>query len=185
MTRITDELASNIPQLRRYARGLTGTQRSGDAYVKLCLETYLAEPDRLVADEDVRIQLYSLFHDVWSVVALTLPDIDEGSDPEDDPLVDGLQTLPMLKRQILLLTRLEGFSIAQTGRILGIDAEDVRRGRDEASRLLRRRLVDTQVALDARRAEEAEEEALPGFALRNGHASRNGYRAAGSAMRFF
>lgn len=175
MTTITHELATYIPQLRRYARALTGTQRGGDAYVKLCLETYLAEPERIQPGCDPRVQLYSLFHDVWSVVALTLPDIDEGGDADNDPLADGLQALPVLKRQILLLTRLEGFSISQTGEILGIDAEDVVRRRDEASLLLRRRLIDRQIALQ----EEVDDEevngaALPGFHARNGHRTLSG-----------
>src|SRR4026208_1928468 len=35
-------IAEHLPYLRRYARALCGTQKSGDAYVRACLETIAA-----------------------------------------------------------------------------------------------------------------------------------------------
>ena len=37
-------IGPQIPLLRRYARALTGSQASGDAYVAALLETLLADP---------------------------------------------------------------------------------------------------------------------------------------------
>ena len=37
------ELAPHLPFLRRYARALTGTQASGDAYVRAALEALVSQ----------------------------------------------------------------------------------------------------------------------------------------------
>ena len=37
-------IAEHLPYLRRYARALCGTQKSGDAYVRACLEAIVADP---------------------------------------------------------------------------------------------------------------------------------------------
>ena len=36
-------IAEHLPYLRRYARALCGTQKSGDAYVRACLEAIVAD----------------------------------------------------------------------------------------------------------------------------------------------
>jgi len=138
------DLSEVLPYLRRYAHALAGSPSKGDAYLKLCLETYLHEPHRLRAGRSIKPQLFALFHDVWSVVALTMPQLDEAAedDTPDDPLAIGLQCLPVLKRQVFLLGRLEGFSAAEIAAILGIDEADARRRLDEATALLRRRMID-------------------------------------------
>ena len=138
------DLSEVLPYLRRYAHALAGSPSKGDAYLKLCLETYLHEPHRLRAGRSIKPQLFALFHDVWSVVALTMPQLDEAAedDTPDDPLAIGLQCLPVLKRQVFLLGRLEGFSTSEIAAILGIDEVDARRRLDEATALLRRRMID-------------------------------------------
>ncbi len=42
---ISSLVGPQIPLLRRYARALSGSQESGDAYVAALLETLLADPD--------------------------------------------------------------------------------------------------------------------------------------------
>ena len=73
-----------------------------------------------------------------------MPQLDEAAedDTPDDPLAIGLQCLPVLKRQVFLLGRLEGFSTSEIAAILGIDEVDARRRLDEATALLRRRMID-------------------------------------------
>ena len=41
---ISDAVAPHIPYLRRFARALTGTQASGDAYVVATLEAFSPTP---------------------------------------------------------------------------------------------------------------------------------------------
>lgn len=123
----SDEIISNIRYLRRYARALVGSQQVGDQYVRVCLETLLAEPDRLPAGSDVRLGLFRLFHQAWNRTGAAV----DGSESEGDNLVDlsvesRLQALPAQERQALLLTSLEGFSPAETAQILDLSDADTR-----------------------------------------------------------
>ena len=93
-----------------------GSQDSGDLYVRVCLEALLAEPDIIPAATDVKLGLFKLFHIVCNRNL-------ETSDPS--ALVDlsveaRLRALPASERQILLLTSLEGFSVADAATILDI-----------------------------------------------------------------
>ena len=127
MNDLSHEIARHLPFLRRYARALTGSQERGDRYVRVCLETILEEPGRIVPDEDPRLQLYSVFHDVWAVVQSVAPE-DDG-DPDGaggDSLQQGLAALPAIERQVLLLISLEGFSYEETAQILGLERDEVR-----------------------------------------------------------
>src|SRR4030095_9783215 len=69
MPDIASEVAKHLPYLRRYARALTGAQERGDPYIRVCLEVLLKEPHRIVLDRDVRVQIYSLFHEIWMPLA--------------------------------------------------------------------------------------------------------------------
>ena len=59
-------LAPHLPYLRRYARALTGSQESGDAYVRASLTALLAGEQALDDDLPPRVALYRLFHRIWS-----------------------------------------------------------------------------------------------------------------------
>src|SRR4029077_13234022 len=62
---ISDAVAPHIAFLRRFARALSGTQVSGDAYVAATLEAILADPDCLEAELDPKVALYKLFLRGW------------------------------------------------------------------------------------------------------------------------
>ena len=134
-----DTLRPHLSFLRRYARALSGTQRAGDDYVRATLETIVAAPDEFDTDLDVRVSLYSVFHRVWSAAALREHDRTAGDTLLDDAGADEaaiatgrLSRVTPLSRQCLLLTAMEGFSAADAGTILGIDAAAVGRHADEA-----------------------------------------------------
>ena len=44
---ISDKIGAHLPYLRRYARALTGSQASGDTYVRATLEAALADGELL------------------------------------------------------------------------------------------------------------------------------------------
>jgi CheY-like chemotaxis protein/DNA-directed RNA polymerase specialized sigma24 family protein len=119
MNQFQDEIARNLTYLRRYARALTGSQRSGDGLVRACLETLLEEPERISKEGDGRIQLFKLFHQVWQ--RLAAPENGEGSEPLSLTIEERLQALPARERQVLLLTALEGFSVYDAAEIIGVD----------------------------------------------------------------
>ena len=55
----------HLPFLRRYARALTGSQASGDAYVAATLESLIASPEMLAESANSRVGLYRLFTKIW------------------------------------------------------------------------------------------------------------------------
>lgn len=143
MSDASTEIVKHLPYLRRYARALLGAQDRGDEYVRVALETYLAEPSRFSGTADIRLQLFSLFHDVWTVIA---PEAgtDESLEwagewaggtagdkpPGDGPPVRGVGMLPPRQRQVLLLISLEGFSFDEVAHIVKIDHDEIRRDLD-------------------------------------------------------
>ena len=66
-------IAEHLPYLRRYARALCGTQKSGDAYVRACLEAIVADTSVLDARLSPRVGLYRLFHKLWNSAHIEVP----------------------------------------------------------------------------------------------------------------
>jgi CheY-like chemotaxis protein/DNA-directed RNA polymerase specialized sigma24 family protein len=98
--------APHLPHLRRYARALTGTQRSGDAHVRQTLEAMLSAPDAVdigaqAANLGARVALFRLFTAVSGAAAA------------------GPDTLAAGSMQALLLIEVEGFSLEEVSVILG------------------------------------------------------------------
>ncbi len=119
-----EQVAANLPYLRRYARALTGSQATGDTYVRTTLEAALADDDLKASLNEGRVPLYRAFNKVWSSAYM---EVDEAA-PETDGMVSAdarLSTVTPLNRQALLLTTLEDFSIEQAAEIMDMKAEDV------------------------------------------------------------
>lgn len=58
---LTTRVAAHIPYLRRYARAVTGSQTSGDAYVAAVLEALIADLSVYPEASSDRVSLYKLF----------------------------------------------------------------------------------------------------------------------------
>lgn len=122
---IAQSVEPHLPMLRRYARALSGSQKSGDAYVRVCLEALLAEPDKLDAGLPPRTALFQLFHRIWGAVG---QDVDDQVPRESNALKaadEHLKVLTPKSRQVILLTSLEDFSLSEVASILGADEGDV------------------------------------------------------------
>ena len=104
---ISSLVGPQIPLLRRYARALSGSQESGDAYVAALLETLLADPDTYDCAAEPREESYRLFSRVWNAVPLN--GLGEGK-PSPASVPDRrLEAITPLPRQAFLLTAVEGF----------------------------------------------------------------------------
>jgi DNA-directed RNA polymerase specialized sigma24 family protein/CheY-like chemotaxis protein len=119
-------LAPHLPFLRRYARALTGSQTSGDAYVRATLQSIVDAPDDFPTGNP-RLSLYRQFHGIWGSTrdsdAIDLADT-ELNDPAAIARAR-LSAVTPLSRQALLLNALEGFSNDDIGAIIDIDAAEV------------------------------------------------------------
>ncbi len=112
-----------LPYLRRYARALCGTQPSGDAYVRACLEAIIADRSALSADLAPRVGLYKLFHVIWNSTDLDAQKAPVAADPAG--VERQLRRMTPTSRQALLLTAMEGFSTADTASILGKNETEI------------------------------------------------------------
>jgi DNA-directed RNA polymerase specialized sigma24 family protein len=119
------EIAPHLPLLRRYARALTGSQESGDAFVAATLEAIVASPEEFPRRVDPRTGLYTTFHKIWQSANLEVDDDGEESTEMARKAQDRLRALSPLSRQALLLTTLENFTTQETGDILGLPQTDV------------------------------------------------------------
>jgi DNA-directed RNA polymerase specialized sigma24 family protein len=111
-TSLSQEIAPHLPYLRRYARALTASQASGDAHVTACLEAILADPSIFDRRAGVKVGLYRLFHRLQQ--GLEIEPAGEDAPPASERVAsERLAALTPERRQILLLTTLEGFRPAE------------------------------------------------------------------------
>lgn len=137
-------IAPHLPYLRRYGRAISGSQTSGDALVAQLLETLVANPGAVDTGADLRIQLYRMVHDNFGLASEQAPT--DAETAADIAIADArLRRIPSLARQALLLTAVEGFGEAETGRIIGRDADAVHKliaeALDEIDRQTRARIL--------------------------------------------
>lgn len=122
---LAQKVATNLPFLRRYARALTGSQSTGDAFVQATLEAALADEGVKSSLDGGRIALYRAFNKIWSSAYLDVPDTDENAGEHEASAQSRLGVITPMNRQALLLTTLEDFSPAQAGEIMEISTEQV------------------------------------------------------------
>jgi DNA-directed RNA polymerase specialized sigma24 family protein/CheY-like chemotaxis protein len=126
-------VVQHLPFLRRYARALTGSQASGDAYVAATLESLIASPKLLESEANPRVALYRLFTKIWNSIKVN--GAAEGVEPNSPPQQHLTQITPR-PRQAFLLVALEGFSEEDAARILDCDLPTLRSLVEESGREL-------------------------------------------------
>jgi CheY-like chemotaxis protein len=113
-------VARELPRLRRYARTLTGSQESGDAYVNATLEAVVGDPSELRNADGVAVDLFRVFSRIWNSI-----DLNKKSERSPSPPDRHLSRVTPLPRQAFLLLGLEDFSEDDAAEILGIGSADV------------------------------------------------------------
>jgi DNA-directed RNA polymerase specialized sigma24 family protein/CheY-like chemotaxis protein len=125
-------IAQYLPLLRRYARALTGSQASGDAYVAATLEALIADPSAVAEEGGQRVALYRLFTKIWNSIPINgAAAAGETRLPEQK-----LASITPKPRQAFLLVALEGFPEGDAARILDIDVMTLRGLIEESGREL-------------------------------------------------
>lgn len=142
-----------LPFLRRYARALTGSQSSGDAYVIATLEAMVADPSLLTRVDSLRVELFQLFTKIWN--SLSVNDHPESANPSLPP-EHRLVNLTPPARQAFLLMAVERFSEEECAIILDCDIGTVHRliakaGRELAAEIATNVLIiedETLIAIE-------------------------------------
>lgn len=123
-------VAEHLPLLRRYARALTGSQASGDAYVGAMLEAMLQDQSVLDETHGPRAGLFRLFTRIWNSVSVN-DDVDVLATNPSERRLSNITPLP---RQAFLLLSLEGFSEEEVAFVLDQDVAEIRKLTDAAGR---------------------------------------------------
>jgi CheY-like chemotaxis protein len=126
-------VVQHLPYLRRYARALSGSQSSGDAYVTTVLETLIHDPAVLEPSTSTRIALYRLFTKIWNSVGVNEAAETVGKDMPAEQRISHLTPKP---RQAFLLVALEGLSEDEAAKILDTDVPNLRHLVEESGREL-------------------------------------------------
>lgn len=122
---VSDKIAAHLPYLRRYARALTGSQESGDAYVRATLEAALADSALREEIASSRAALYAAFTRIWSTGHIDEPEQPVPDEQREQAAQARLATITPSHRQALLLMTLEDFTREEVARILGFGADDI------------------------------------------------------------
>jgi DNA-directed RNA polymerase specialized sigma24 family protein len=130
---ISQSVAQHLPYLRRYARALTGSQASGDAYVAATLEALVEDPKLLETGASTRIALYRLFTQIWNSVGVNGR---PGVVPLGSAVERHLARIAPKPRQAFLLVALEGLSEDDAAKVLDVDAPSLRQLVEESGREL-------------------------------------------------
>ncbi len=104
-----------IPYLRRFARALTGSQPSGDTYVRTALEALAAGETDIDADLHPKIALYRMFLGIWSTTGAQL---EAKQDIEGSTAAQRVSKLAPVSRQAFLLQSLEGLTLEDTALVM-------------------------------------------------------------------
>ena len=137
---LTSRVASHLPYLRRYARAVTGSQTSGDAYVAAVLEALIADVSIFPESPNDRVSLYKLFIAIFGSSAIEIRPL-ESPFAWEQRAVANLASLPTQARHAFLLVSVEGFSLAETADVLSVSEGEVNRLLDEASREISRQVA--------------------------------------------
>ena len=119
---IAKEIAPHLPHLRRYARALSGSQHSGDAYVVSTLEALIADASAFPAGFGARVGLYRLFMRLWTSISYN---DDAAHEPSTSGVQRNLDQLTPRSRQAFLLRTVEGFSGGDVADILDTTGAEV------------------------------------------------------------
>lgn len=122
---LADMIRPHLAYLRRYARALTGSQHSGDSFVRTTLEAVVADPDIYPDEIEPRVALYKIFHKIWASANVETADMANPDSAMEQGARERLDNITPISRQILLLTALEGFSVSQLAEIANVGEESI------------------------------------------------------------
>ncbi len=123
MATLSMRISPLLPMLRRYARAVTGSQTSGDAYVAATLEALVADVSIFPTTSNDRISLYKVFSSLFGSTNIEIHQIDSPFAWEKRAATN-LAAIPPVARQAFLLTAVEQFSPADAAEILDVDASE-------------------------------------------------------------
>jgi CheY-like chemotaxis protein/DNA-directed RNA polymerase specialized sigma24 family protein len=129
---LADKITAHLPQLRRFARLLTGSQMAGDAAVTRVLQAILADPS-IFPDLPPRLGLYQCFLEAFTT---RLEDNEQNAMELGETAARSLAALSPQARQAFLLVTVEEFSRREAAQILEISDRRIEQLLEEAGAVI-------------------------------------------------
>ncbi|WP_455476332.1 response regulator [Bartonella sp. B17] len=129
---LSTRIAPHLPYLRRFARSVTGSQTSGDAYVSAMLEALIADISIFPKASSNRIGTYWLFCHLFDQTTPNIPDPLPQFGFEQKASAK-LSYLTPRARQAFLLIAVEGFNEQEASEIMDLDVKEFRKLLNQAS----------------------------------------------------
>ena len=141
---VSEEAALHVPEMRRYAHAMTGSQQSGDACVTATLERLVADPAAYAHSLSPRVALYKLMTGTCDFQAL-----DNGRDAlPTNPAELRLATLTPLLRQAFLLSSIEDFNLDAIAQILDLTPKQAQALTSQANRVLAKQVATNVLIIE-------------------------------------
>lgn len=139
---LSSRIAPHLAYLRRYSRAITGSQTSGDAYVRALLEMLIADVSIFPEASSDRIAIFKLYAKGFGDLQVAI-EPSPSSFAWEQRAARNLAQVSSRARQAFLLTALEGFGPTEIAEILDVSPQ-------QASDLLRQASeeISRQVATD-------------------------------------
>jgi DNA-directed RNA polymerase specialized sigma24 family protein len=145
---IAEGVAAHLPYLRRFARSVTGSQQSGDAYVVSTLEAILADPSIFATELPPRVALYRTFLKILNSISLNKHSTDTSANPALDAARRNLAILAPKARQAFLLVAVEEFPPADAALVMDVDGQELQNLIDEAGREIAKQMATDVVIIE-------------------------------------
>src|SRR6218665_1634747 len=137
---LTARVASHLPYLRRYARAVTGSQTSGDAYVAAVLEALITDVSIFPEASSDRVALFHLYTKLFGSSSVMIPEPVSPFAWEKRASIN-LASVSPLARQAFLLASVEGFRTDETAEVLGTNESTVNKLLERASEEISRQVA--------------------------------------------
>ncbi|MEM9583779.1 MAG: response regulator [Pseudomonadota bacterium] len=119
----SEQVGTDLPFLRRYARALTGSQTTGDTYAVATLEAILSDRSVFDSVNSIKVGLFKCFHSIWTSAGTPVETSGNGVHSRTHAL---LSRLTENTREVLLLRTIEDFSFTDIAAIIGSEISEAR-----------------------------------------------------------
>ena len=119
---LVDTYAPFLPYLRRFSRALTGSQKTGDQYVRTALEALVAGEASIDDTLPPKTALYRMFLGIWSSSGAQLESPANGTATP----AERISRLTPVPRQAFLLSALEGLSVQEIAQVMDVSDDQAR-----------------------------------------------------------
>jgi DNA-directed RNA polymerase specialized sigma24 family protein len=143
---IAQKISPHIPYLRRYARALTGSQKSGDAYVAAVIESLVTEPSSFDAELKPKVALYKVFTKIWRSLRVNRQKSEGGSFDHD--IDSKLDIITPPARQAFLLLSIEDFTNQEAAAILDVSEKELDALMAQAGREIAEQIATTVLIIE-------------------------------------